>query len=53
MNDTHVSDCCGALLQVAGRTTRYYVCQECERPCDALPKVRLRPVDEAEDVWDS
>lgn len=34
--EAYVSDCCGALLQVAGRTTRYYVCQRCEKPCDAV-----------------
>jgi len=51
MTETYVSDCCGASLQVAGRTTRYHVCQQCERPCDALRKVPMRPVDETEDVW--
>jgi hypothetical protein len=30
-----VSDCCHASLRVAGRTVTYWVCQECQQPCDA------------------
>lgn len=44
MTETRVSDCCGAGLTVAGRTTRYYVCQQCGKPCDARPASMLRPV---------
>lgn len=27
------STCCGAVVHVAGRTTRYYVCGECHKTC--------------------
>ena len=29
------SDCCGAEVSVAGRTSHYYVCDECGKPCVA------------------
>jgi hypothetical protein len=45
-----VSACCGAGLRVAGRTTNYYLCQGCGKPCDAVPRVPVHPADEAEDV---
>lgn len=35
MAEIEVSDCCGAGLDVAGHTTRYYTCRECGQPCDA------------------
>jgi len=31
---THVSNCCGADLRIEGRTTQYYVCENCGYPCD-------------------
>lgn len=36
-----VSNCCGALLRVAGDTTQYYVCPRCEHPCDAASYDRM------------
>ena len=33
-----VSACCGSQMRVAGRTTNYYVCVACERPCDATTR---------------
>ena len=35
------SACCDADVRVAGRTTHYYVCEACEKPCKT---VGLRPV---------
>ena len=29
----YLSDCCGALTTVAGRTTNYYTCRCCGKPC--------------------
>ena len=29
-----LSDCCGMPTNVAGDTTKYYVCSECKKPCD-------------------
>lgn len=31
---THVSNCCGADLRIEGKTTQYYICEECGCPCD-------------------
>ena len=30
-----VSDCHAASLEEAGRIVRYWVCRECQQPCDA------------------
>ena len=31
---TPKSECCNADYAVAGKTTHWYVCQECGKPCD-------------------
>ena len=33
-----VSDCCGASVVVAGRTTQHYECTACGSPCDAVTR---------------
>ena len=35
---TYESDCCGAGAHVAGRTTKYYVCSSCGKPCMAATR---------------
>ena len=35
MADVELSDCCGASITVAGRTTRFWVCTACGKACDA------------------
>jgi hypothetical protein len=32
-----LSNCCEAPCSVAGRTTHYYVCKTCNKPCDTTP----------------
>jgi len=32
-----LSDCCNAPCSVAGRTTHYYACIACNKPCDTIP----------------
>lgn len=34
MTTHELSACCGKPVTVAGRTTRYYVCNWCGSPCD-------------------
>lgn len=46
------SACCGGLLWVAGRTTRYWICGTCQQPCDRKPLVHLTRV-QIESVQDS
>ena len=36
MSQVELSACCGALVDVAGDTTRYWVCRACKQPCDRL-----------------
>lgn len=31
------SSCCGAPVRVDGKTTHYYVCIKCGKPCDVMP----------------
>lgn len=31
---TNVSTCCNAPVKVEGKTTHYYVCTQCDEPCD-------------------
>lgn len=33
---SYVSKCCRKAVDVAGHTTRYWVCQGCGQPCDAM-----------------
>jgi len=30
------SDCCHMPMRVEGRTTQYYVCDKCDKPCDRV-----------------
>lgn len=30
------SDCCKAPVRVGGKTTHYYICDKCKRPCDRV-----------------
>ena len=40
MPDT-LSACCSASWRVEGRTTHYYVCEACNKPCDVAAITRL------------
>ena len=40
-----LSDCCDAPVLVRGRTTQWYTCMECEKPCDAKPVVKPEKLD--------
>ena len=32
-NKKELSDCCGAEVIVKGDTTKYYICNSCDKPC--------------------
>ena len=52
--NAEVSDCCGAELAVAGRTTQYYICQGCGKPCDAaFGRTRGPVADDDEDLQEA
>lgn len=40
----YASTCCSTGLTAAGRTTNYYVCRRCRKPCDSRPASMLQPV---------
>lgn len=34
------SNCCQEKMDVAGKTTKYYTCMKCEKPCDPWQCIR-------------
>jgi len=36
-NKNMKSKCCLAPMRVEGKTTKYYVCENCAKPCDPAP----------------
>ena len=43
MSQVELSACCGALLDVTGDPTRYWVCRACKQPCDPLSSLSPAP----------
>jgi hypothetical protein len=39
-NNPERSICCGAKVVIRGKTTKYYVCLACGKPCDVYLKER-------------
>lgn len=50
---SYYSSCCGSEVIVKGDVTKFYVCDECQKPCDAVPYKKPFTSDTPkEEVWD-